>query len=398
MFMITDGSGSTWHSSEIELQPDRQRLDISIDLIPVEGTVHFGEQPVSAALVFKGELSDTDASFAVTLLSDEEGVLEGFVPQEGSWDVVISADSPRLHRVAKDVEVRVPDGGRVARVEIVVPDHVLAGTVVNEDEIPVADAWVSCVGFELGVRGDRQTTRSDADGRFELRGLSQGAYLISAESRGAKSEEQILELDPDDPPEDLRLVLIDDGMVEGRVVDASGAGVAGATLFRFAPGAGSQTPVATDVDGWFKLEVPRSVSEMVVNVLAPGHSFLMRRIATADTSSHVNLVLGSHSGTLLIQPAQQELAPRGLIVTLIGSDGLSFETVLAQLSWQTGAGANQGQLTIPMMEPGPYELCALTMAELNMVLATSMLADTKACDSGFLEPGGLLELAIPDIE
>jgi hypothetical protein len=51
-----------------------------------------------------------------------------------------------------------------------------------------------------------------------------------------------------------------------------------------------------------------------------------------------------------------------------------------------------------MMEPGSYELCALTMPELNMVLGTSMLADTKACAAGFLEPGWLLELTIPDIE
>jgi hypothetical protein len=401
LFMITDGSGSTWHSSKIELQPDQQRLDISIELIPVEGTVHFGEQPVAAALLFKGESSEDGSSFAVTLHSDEEGAVEGFLPREGSWDVVISADSPSLHRVAKDVEVRVPDGGRVARIEIIVPDHVLAGTVVNEDEIPVADARVRCVGLELGARGVIQTTRSDDDGRFELRGLSQGNYLISAETRGARSEEHTLELDPDDPPDELKLVLIDDGMIEGQVVDGSGAGVAGATLFRFAPGAGSQTPVATDVDGWFKLEVPRSVDEMVVNVLAPGHCLLMRRISTEDTSRHVTLVLGSQSGTLLIQPAQQELAVRGLIVTLIGSDGLTFEFILGQWSWQNGSissASAEGKLTVPMMEPGSYELCALTMPELNMVLGTSMIADSKACAAGFLEPGGLLELAIPDIE
>jgi hypothetical protein len=400
LLMVRDGYGSTWHSDSYDLQPGHQRVDVRIEMIPFTGNVHLGEQPIASEMRFRRGDEANPMKYDILFSSDEEGHLGGFLPQEGLWNVLVRCEDPRLHRVVKDVEVRAPDGFAEARVDVAVPDERLGGLTVDQDDMPVTEAEVSCIGMELGLQGDRQSTTTDEAGHFELHGLGEGWYMIKATSQSARSEEVQIELTPDEQRDDIKLVLIRDSQIEGRVVDSTGAGVAGATVLRFAPGAGTQSPAVTDLEGWFTLDVPRSVNELVVNVIAPGNCFLMTTISTEDTSKPVMLMVGAQSGSMRIH-GYQELAARGLFPTVISRDGLTFTMVLATWSQMHGVFdtvANEGVLTVPMMEPGPYELCALKYPEVNALLSGLALTNQQACTSGYLEPGGVLELEMPGIE
>lgn len=121
----------------------------------------------------------------------------------------LSASSDTLGTSPQDVTV--PRGGHLEVRLVMVPSSI-AGTVVNGHGQPVANATV----FAHGVTS--KFARSDAHGRFDLKGLAPGDYKVSVTGEN----ESIFKLTPDvtlhTGERNARLLVPDPASIVGRVV------------------------------------------------------------------------------------------------------------------------------------------------------------------------------------
>ena len=141
----------------------------------------------------------------------------------------------------------------------------LSGAVVGADGAPVARAVVAAYDLRLGYA----TTRTDADGNWRIAGLPAGSYRVRAvpadddprvqgflpEVAGL-CESPALAVAEEDVRDGLDLTLAEGGRITGRVLDAGGAPVVGATVAT--AGASERAELTmrravTDADGRFTL-------------------------------------------------------------------------------------------------------------------------------------------------
>ncbi len=100
----------------------------------------------------------------------------------GRWTVVVSAEGYREARVGGiEVEENRTTGGVEVRLS---QGSAILGTVVDDSGRPIIDATVSAAASGESRRRMRPfgapTARSDADGAFELSGLTEGPYAVTA--------------------------------------------------------------------------------------------------------------------------------------------------------------------------------------------------------------------------
>jgi len=126
----------------------------------------------------------------------------------------------------------------------------LVGTVVDEKGVPMADMWVAAFGgpypffdFELDVAELIEnplelslepiaSTRSDADGKFQLEGLyGRGQYLVARGHHHLTRGRQEIRPSDLDAEEGLVVHTIPGAHLEGSVIDEFGAPVANAEIF-----------------------------------------------------------------------------------------------------------------------------------------------------------------------
>ncbi len=178
----------------------------------------------------------------VSMRSREEGRFGGLLPHEGYWPVEVTPapgcdpceggwDSDgwdgfddREVNDAGNFEIEADSDG-VARVQIELPASVVSGRVVRRNVVtsvlePVEDAyvWVHALGEVAGERHDYRLPSSwrrktDASGTFEVTGLPEWEYSISAEGwvdgREIRSRGMQIRVAGDDRIEDLDLLLDD---------------------------------------------------------------------------------------------------------------------------------------------------------------------------------------------
>jgi uncharacterized GH25 family protein len=99
------------------------------------------------------------------------------------------------------------------------PETACSGTVVDEQDAPVAGARISVKpAGEVGNRIDGLGTRADGQGRFELRGLGQGEWLVCAQAVGCVPAAPVRLTLGDGARTGLKIVLARGGRIAGRVV------------------------------------------------------------------------------------------------------------------------------------------------------------------------------------
>lgn len=122
----------------------------------------------------------------------------------------------------RELEVLDLSSGEPKRVEwTVVESQAVNGLVVDPAGAPVPGAVVTALA------GTEVVVRTDAEGRFTLRGISQPLAFVRAHGFG---EAQVPIPPRREREESIRVVLTPGGGVTGRVVDENDAGVAGARL------------------------------------------------------------------------------------------------------------------------------------------------------------------------
>ncbi len=141
----------------------------------------------------------------------------------------------------------------------------LSGAVVGNDGAPVARAVVAAYDLRLGY----VTTRTDADGNWRITGLPAGGYRVRAVPPDDDPRVQaflpeaanlcaspVVTVDEDDSQDGLDLTLAEGGRITGRVLDAGGAPVVGATVATVGASERSELTMrrtTTGADGRFTL-------------------------------------------------------------------------------------------------------------------------------------------------
>jgi hypothetical protein len=397
LLTVLGSQESRWQSTEIELTPDSRPVAVTLGLLPVEGSVSLGKRPLAAKVVFGG----FRRPLSIPLQADEKGEFSGMLPEseEAEWAVYVESIDPPLKRNLKGVRLeRSPSG--VARVDIVLPEGVLSGRIVDESGKAVTlPTIVQCWGQD--EEGASLVLQEQDGGRFRFGGLTPGEYQVSAEAKdGRRSEVTRVSLSEmeDTPPVDL--ILGGSLRLLGEVVSLEGRPVPGARVKLAAAHAwaGDHDAPMTGADGRFESSLSGQTKEVIASVAAPGFGFSMLR-APFPESGPLVIPVTALSGTLEIELEAAALASPPLdIVLSTGRALVEAAYVLNQWAPMHGGGWKDGTLTLPALAPGDYTICDVKgvppQLHPTFVLDPSSRGGGK-CVSGSLEPGEVLRLKAP---
>lgn len=365
---------ATWHSEPIEILAGPSEHWIVLEVVPVRGSVTVGDDPIKARVVFGGQ-----AKPRLAFESDEEGRFEGLLPREGPWavDLRFGADG-KVRQTLPEVNVEIADGKTYAEVNIRVPDTRIMGRVEEAGQ-PVPEALVLVKRREGDPNGGGSASlRTDEEGRFEAYGLEPGGLALRALRDASLSSWILVDLQEDQPLEDLVLQLERQRTVVGSVV-YRGGGVPGVLVAARATGEGFLPWTAegtTAVDGGFSLEVPADTDFVDLLVLPPGFGITMERVdlRASGESPRVMIPVTTQTGTLRMS-TRPPLATAVLVQGPARVDVTWLRKVLlrsGQAGWDQGLAWTPGLYRL-CLEPGPPE----------------------ACGQGQLVPGGDLFLLAP---
>lgn len=362
----------------------------------VRGLVTIGKRPLAKArLTFS-----TEAGLeSVSLTSKEDGMFEGFLPRFGCWHVAAASDSPHLH-LEVDVDVIHSDRGAELDVEVrLVPTGIEGELVdVNGERIVKARFYLN------GPQGDRRDEPIEG-GRFRFDHLNGGVNVVNASSgyrdddgrmHRMRSELQDVTVEGGTAdPAWLRIVLLKELGLKGRVVSPAGAGISGADVYVVGGRAGSGVPLSptrSDADGSFSAPVLEGTHEACIAAVPRPFSTRLLRLQVLDDEQEVPV--DGLGGTLLVDsPFWNAKRLEGKRVIVFHS-GCSISPGVFQY-FTKGSRADNGDLwkfTLPNVEPGTYSVCAVTNGELAAYAGGP--AAFEPCVHGVLAPGARLDLKL----
>jgi len=374
---IRDAEGNVyWRDSfwRVETVADAVRR-IELPLVVVRGKVTLGNKPLPAVLWFGGRMGPR----RIAVEADDDGLFEGLLPEEGNWWVdVVSTDQDVKRSLWVEVD---PDSEGVAEIEIRLPDTEVHGLVLGPNETPEAGAQLVIDDSQ----GGSVTASADEVGRFRVRGLPPGQLGLVATGRANPSAStgavaaQVQEGATTGP---IVLRLIDTRTIEGLVL-SGGFPVPGAVV-RAMPGSGGLGAQArTDVAGRFALDLRADATLVHLEVAPPRGGLTAARV---DVSGPEEIVLdaGTDPGSLRVLLPEGEQPPTAELRLFQDEIQVSGSTLF---EWMLGHGApvlvrETRDFTLPRMAPGAYRLCF------------GEPAGDVPCTSGYLVPGGTLELSL----
>lgn len=381
---ISDGSGSIWYEQEVQLDTTGSPLHIEIPLIPIAGRVTRGDEPVVAIISF----GTTQGRPDIRLATNEDGEFTGYLPREGEWPVeLIFGEQDAIVQAIEPVLIEKPIDAEPVYVEIELPDTELVGVVV-EGEVPVARAAVDVLRLEDKKHQRREAMLwTDKDGKFVLRGLSEGELQLQARAFEKSSAWVLVPLQEKRRNAPVVLRLAEHVKISGQVLSPAGP-VGGANVVGV-PG-GMSTDLAfwaqtvTAADGSFTLQVSADARWLDVIVVPAGLPVRLARVNVANKKDQPPLILqlSAQGGDLLIgQPVatpDPNVAPEPLLLSYDKAT-IDARALLKLLAFRRLEADEKG-LTFLGLEAGHYTLCRGLGAD---------------CASGFLPSGGQLALVTP---
>lgn len=371
---IQDADGSTHFKQELHIAPGIRPLVVELPLVPVRGTLHAGETPLSRTIWFQ-QINGP----RIRLVANEEGRFAGVLPSEGLWTVRLEPHQGRGQQlIPEEVAVVRGQGEPWAEVDIALPATHLVGEVRNTNGRPIEGALVSI------SRHPRTAAQvyTKSDGSFEVHGLPEGEYLARAEAEGNReSDLRAVELSAtDDGTASIELIVRERRLLQGKVV-LDGAPVAGALIRFQVPRSPIESAVYASPEGRFTLALPAWVDNVDVIVLSPGLPTKLARVEVPPVGEDLPpLTLAPLAGDLVVRipPNRQPL--------YIRSDGslVPIWSLLVPGGQFRELDPATGTLHLPL-EPASYTICPSPEV-------------SRHCQGGYLAPGGRLELGLVQTE
>ncbi|MCG3191617.1 MAG: hypothetical protein DIJKHBIC_00845 [Thermoanaerobaculia bacterium] len=357
-----------WGDSESRVLPGGQADQvITLDAERVHGTVKQSGQPLKGKVVFGREHGVP----SVSLLSDEDGKVEGFLPRLGTWPVDIVADVPPVRRKL-DIEIRRNPNGQ-GEFSIFLSGRLIDGEVVNEDGSPAERGVLYVTNRSTGEKSSQQL---EAGGRFQVGGLEPGSYTLAAAAGRVASDDVTVNLPKDGDAEPVKLVLKPKGQIRLKLVGSAGGGLAGipVRMFTGVPGRNSDQR-HTGADGRVSFNTSPTVGTGCFFIAAPGYDVTVTSLSVSSEEQEIRLsrsggVLDldypapSESGYPILRHGGCSITPGMLAYFLRSDDKKKFQDV----------------------SPGEYSLCSFTSSGGQQV--------PGPCRSGALGPFGTLKLSM----
>lgn len=388
---VRSDDNAEWHRRTEVIEARTTFLEIGLPLVRVIGSVRAGSEPLESTLRFWGDGERVDAE------TDENGEFAVTLPRAGSWQVEVrSRDGLVKRRLA--AEIAEPRGERTAKLTLELPNGRLRGRVVDVFGRPAPQTTV----LATFVPKERLRTLlvRDEEGRFEMAGLDRGTVRLHAwnESQGWRSRQRAVLVDGVSVPE-VTLVVEPTLQLHGRVVD-SGSAVPNARLI-VDPGDAPLTwldPVLTGLGGEFVVDVPARTRSVNVAVQAPGFVLRVLRLEASEDGSVGDVALERAGGDLMVHfddpPGPEFLDGRAHV--LFHQDG-GYVLLDHLRSWAHLNGAraqDSDNILVPRVQDGFHRFCRLKQDNLWRALVSSAPGEVD-CVSGYLSPGGVLELRVP---
>ncbi len=379
--VIEDGAGHRWIARNQRFSPETPRAEVTIEGVPVVGTVTLDGEPLAAALHFGGR---TGAE-SVRLDSGPDGELVGLLPRQGDWTLEVRSDSPTVRWTRHGFPVEVDAGLGAAELTIDLPATSVSGRVTEPNGRPVYGAEVLL--SPTFPEGRLIQVSTDEDGAFEVAGQMLGEYRVKAIGSGMRSSPvETISLSETEPDASLDLVLHESREIAGQVVGEGGSPVPGATVWGLqrldAPSGGAMfIPQANaNVEGRFRLTLPPGGAWQGVAVLAPGHVLGLALLPPEGESGDWVIRLDSQGGgELALTGLERDAGRVSPAATLDGVWRLDFG-VLSRWSRHQGAPAAPDHLTVPNVPAGSYRICIPTSSP------------PEECQGGFLSAHGRLTI------
>jgi hypothetical protein len=188
-------------SQEIELPAGTSTVPVELPVLLVEGHVFAGEEPLAARVTLSRKEDGQRASFQ----SDEYGIFEGVLPGEGLWEARVDAPAERIRATLDPIEVRAQGSSGVALIEVRLPGTVLEGEVTDLYGNALDQATVRIQ--RRGPVAGTESIKTDAEGRFRIRGIAPGSISVMAQEGGRRSQWFHLVLEEGRPVPPLQLVV-----------------------------------------------------------------------------------------------------------------------------------------------------------------------------------------------
>ncbi|HEX7614218.1 MAG TPA: carboxypeptidase-like regulatory domain-containing protein [Thermoanaerobaculia bacterium] len=398
LLRLRTGDGDIWFTDSEPFEAGSamavRRLEPKAE--SVRGLVTIGKRPLAKARLTFG----TEAGLeSISLTSKEDGTFEGFLPRLGRWHVAAASESPHLHREV-DADVIHSDRGAGLDVEIRLIPTGLEGEIVDVNGERILKAILQLDGPLQDHRSERVES-----GTFRFDRLNEGDNFVHASSAYKDDEgkshllrSEIQDVTVEDGMADpawLRVVLLKEVRVKGRVVSSAGAGVSGANVCLVGGRAGAGVPISSvrsDADGRFSVPVPEGTSGACVAVIPKSFSARLTRLQGTDDEQ--DLPVSGLGGTLLVDSLYWDAKPLERRMVVVFHSGCTITPALFEFIAR-GSRADTGdrwKFTIPNVEPGQYSVCAVSFPELALYAGGP--ATFEPCVHGVLAPGALLELKL----
>jgi hypothetical protein len=339
---VKDSRGSEWLRRDTEIKDDDLQLPLLIDVVPVAGSVRYGDKPIAATVTFS-----TTTVPAVSFDSDEDGSFHGHMPAHAAdeWHVTIKAPALFLSRDLDKVHLTMHDGE--ARVALQIAASHLYGRVVTQDGQPAGKGIVTITTTAT----DQPFSQADVQptGEFIVNGLPGGTYRARCDTYDAQESETVaFQIVDGTDPQPMTLVVRQQTDIQGLLFGDSGP-VPGARVWAIPTDADRlfYFPRRTDDNGRFTFRLPPGSHECDFYVDAPGFAsrIFHRRVVGDKMAIRVDQL----AGQLHVKLPSNIADPGGPQLYLI-HEGAAVFAFLAHRP----AGAD----ALFTLEPGQWSLCA----------------------------------------
>ena len=308
---------------------------------------------------FESSDTYTDAKGGFRLLAVPPGTGTVIARKAGYIRIPDAKPPPSHYEIAEP--------GQTVRVSVVLRRGIpVSGTVVDAQDAPVAGAEVVAgvtAGQDPWSLQRREVTKTDESGAFTLPGLQSGKrYLVRARGPAGFSAPHELEMPTEGAPGLINLVLLEGGVLAGRLVVSGEGKVDNRSIQLRMVDSQFQMYATTDDEGAFRFG---GLPAATYRLTPPQTVYMQTRVRRGEADAgglEVRLAAGEHREDLQIEvPPTKRLA--GLVVD---EDGKPYSNLFLKISWSRdghsgshGAPTNrQGRFRFPYLPAGSYKLSA----------------------------------------